>query len=202
MAQYYNVFYIFAFIITIFMEEDIKVDTRNKNGFKKLFDAFYVPLCLFAERYVEDPDVAADVVQDCFIRLWQRREDFTYLYQIKSFLYTSIRNQALNELEHRKVVDSYNNKVLLRSSEAFFTDHLIEEESYRMLQNSIAKLPQQTRNVIVLALDGMSNKEIAEELAVSDGTVHTLKKVAYKRLREDLKDYFYVALALFSSVNL
>ncbi|MEG1950370.1 MAG: RNA polymerase sigma-70 factor [Odoribacter sp.] len=174
--------------------KEIVVDLSNLSSYKKLFDHFYVPLCLFAEHYTEDSDEATDIVQECFIKLWQRRADFHFLHQIKSFLYTSIRNQALNELEHRKVTTNYANKVLAKTEEAFFSDHVIEEETYRVLLHSIEKLPTQSRRMMLLALEGKNNKEIAETLQVTEETIHSLKKIAYKKLRVELKDYFYLLL--------
>ena len=52
------------------------------------------------------------------------------------------------------------------------------------------------KKVMLLALEGNDNKEIAACLNIADGTVHSLKKIAYKRLREELKEYFYLLLAL------
>lgn len=46
---------------------------------------------------MERQEQANDIVQDCFVKLWQLRNDFIYLHQVKSFLYTSVRNKALNE---------------------------------------------------------------------------------------------------------
>lgn len=172
------------------MTEAEKIDIRDVKTFRKLFDDFYISLCIFGERYVEDAECAADLVQDCFVRLWQRREDFEYLHQLKSFLYTSVKNSALNELEHRKVKLGYAGKILERSEESFFRDHVVEEEAYRILKQSIERLPEQTRKVMLLALEGKENGEIAEALSLAPGTVHTHKKIAYKRLREELKDYY------------
>lgn len=180
------------------MTDGIKIDIRDVKNFRKLFDDFYIPLCIFGERYIEDAECAADLVQDCFIRLWQKKEDFEYLHQLKAFLYTSVKNGALNELEHRKVKSGYVKNILEKSEETFFRDHVIEEESFRLLKQSIDKLPPQTRNIMLLALEGKGNVEIAEILSISAGTVHTHKKIAYKRLREELKEYFYVILLLFS----
>ena len=179
------------------MTEDAKIKAGNINTFKELYNDFYIPLCLFAERYTEDSETAADIVQETFIKLWQRHNDFTFLHQIRSFLYTTVRNNALNELEHRKVEGKYADHIQIKSEETFFQDHVIEEETYRLLITSIEKLPGQTCKVMKLALEGKNNKEIAEELNIADGTVHTLKKIAYKRLRDDLKNYFYLLTPFF-----
>ena len=53
-------------------------------------------------------------------------------------------------------------------------------------------MPPQTRQVIQLSLDGLKNSEIAERLGVAESSVHTLKKIAYKKLRVMLKDYYYL----------
>ena len=49
---------------------------------------------MFANQYVENDALAADIVQECFVKLWQLRDDFMYVHQIKSFLYTSVRNKS------------------------------------------------------------------------------------------------------------
>lgn len=147
---------------------------------------------MFANQYVEDEEMAADIVQECFVKQWQHREDFVYLHQVKAYLYTSVRNKALNVLEHRKVVSEYERKVLDKAQESFFHDKVIAEESYRILVNAIDKLPQQMRNIMQLALEGKTNPEIADALNVSGETVHSQKKTAYRKLREYLKDYYYL----------
>lgn len=165
--------------------------------FRRIFDDFYVSLCLFANQYIEDEAAAADIVQECFIKLWQLRADFFYLHQVKSFLYTSVRNKALNELEHSKIVNEYVQKITEKSTEQFFHDHVVEEEVYRILAEAIDKLPDQMKAIMNLALEGIPNKEIAETLNVSIETVHSLKKIAYRKLRVYLKEYYYFAFFLF-----
>ncbi len=174
------------------MTQPVEIDIKELKVFKQLFEDFYAPLCVFAQRYVEDREEAADIVQECFVKVWQKKEDFRYLHQLKAFLYTSVRNGALNVLEHRRVKAGYRDKFLEKSEESFFLDQVVEEETYRILRRHIEELPEQTRKVMLLALEGNSNAEIAELLAMADGTVHTHKKMAYKRLRKVLKEYFYL----------
>ena len=142
--------------------------------------------------YVENDALAADIVQECFVKLWQLRDDFMYVHQIKSFLYTSVRNKSLNELEHTKVMNEYAQKVQEMSKDSFFQDKVIAEESYRILVDAIVKLPPQMKSIMQLALEGKSNPEIAETLNISGETVHSQKKIAYRKLRVYLKDYYYL----------
>lgn len=164
----------------------------NEQGFHNVFNKYYVSLCLFANQYTENADASADIVQDSFAKLWQIREDFFYLHQVKSFLYTSVRNKALNELEHSKVVYEYAQKVMEKKKDSFFHDAIVEEETYRILTEAIDKLPEQMKAIMRLALEGKKNAQIAEQLNVSTETVHTLKKIAYKKLRQYLKGYYYL----------
>ena len=112
----------------------------------------------------------------------------------QAFLYTAVRNHALNELEHSKVAHEYEQKIIAKKADAFFRDAIVEEETFRILSEAIEKLPTQMRAIMQLALEGKKNAEIAERLNVSPETVHTLKKVAYKKLRAFLTDYYYCLL--------
>ena len=85
-------------------------------------------------------------------------------------------------------------KIIAKKADAFFRDAIVEEETFRILSEAIEKLPTQMRAIMQLALEGKKNAEIAERLNVSPETVHTLKKVAYKKLRAFLTDYYYCLL--------
>lgn len=73
---------------------------------------------------MEDADMSADIVQDVFAKLWQIRDDFFYLHQVKAFLYTAVRNHALNELEHSKVAHEYEQKIIAKKQMLFFVMRL------------------------------------------------------------------------------
>ena len=172
--------------------ENISIKLTDEAQFRFIFDKYYITLCMFANQYVEDDALAADIVQECFVKLWQLRDDFMYVHQIKSFLYTSVRNKSLNELEHTKVMNEYAQKVMEMGKDSFFQDKVIAEESYRILVDAIDKLPPQMKNIMRLALEGKTNPEIAEALNISGETVHSQKKIAYRKLRGYLKDYYYL----------
>lgn len=169
----------------------IKLDNQE---FHNIFKEYYAALCSFAFQYMEDADVSTDIVQDVFAKLWQIRDDFFYLHQVKAFLYTAVRNRSLNELEHSKVAYEYEQKMMAKKTDAFFHDAVVEEETFRVISEAIEKLPLQMKNIMLLALEGKRNAEIAEHLDISPETVHTLKKIAYKKLRKYLTDYYYFLL--------
>ena len=172
---------------------DIRLDSH---GFHDVFSRYYQPLCLFAFQYVEDRELAADIVQECLAKLWQIRGGFLYDHQVKSYLYIAVRNKALNELEHRRVQSDYADMVRQRSQELFFDNSLVEQETYRLLFEAIDNLPPRMREVILLVLEGKKNAEIARQMNDSVETVRTLRKLAYQKLRVALKDPYYCLLLL------
>ena len=166
-----------------------RIQQGNELAFKELFDEFYQALCVFALTYVKDQVQAADIVQEVFIKYWNRRGDFDNLFKVKSFLYTVVRNDCLNTIRDKKEIRE---DISLIESDAFFVDNLVEEEAYRIFYNAVESLPLQTREVIQLTLDGFKNAEIAVHMGIAESSVHTLKKLAYKKLKVTLKDYYYL----------
>ena len=166
-----------------------RIQQGNELAFKELFDEFYQALCVFALTYVKDQVQAADIVQEVFIKYWNRRGDFDNLFKVKSFLYTVVRNDCLNTIRNKKEIRE---DISLIESDAFFVDNLVEEEAYRIFYNAVESLPLQTREVIQLTLDGLKNAEIAVHMGIAESSVHTLKKLAYKKLKVTLKDYYYL----------
>ena len=100
-----------------------------------------------------------------------------------------VRNDCLNIVQRQKVVLE---DVSVFENSGFFHDKLIETESYRIFYAAIETLSPQGREVIQLALDGLKNSEIAARLGIAESSVHTQKKIAYKKLRVVLKDYYYL----------
>lgn len=162
-------------------------------AFRHLFDEYYQALCLFAVHYLGHDAEAADVVQECFIKYWNRHTEFDHLLKIRSYLYTMVRNDCLNILRN----DKRRRKHLeTMADEVVFRDTLLEEEAFRLFYQAVETLPRQTRRVIELALDGYNNENIALEMGISENTVHMLKKIAYKKLKVILRGYYYIFIFL------
>ena len=81
-----------------------------------------------------------------------------------------------------------------RESESYFEDDVIEQEMFMLVHKAIEVLPPQMRTIIHYAMDGLKNPQIALEMGIAEGTVHSLKKTAYRKLREQLQEHFYLLL--------
>ena len=169
-------------------------------AYEMLFKKYYLSMCMIACRIVEDEDAAKDLVQEVFIRLWEKRETYDFRDTADIFLYVSVKNKCFDYLKSRKNLP-FLGDLATADNEFFFRDILIEEETYRIMTEAIDALPAQSGRIIKLCLEGKQNKEISETLGISVNTVKTLKYKAMDTLRVALKDYFYILLVLLAENN-
>ena len=163
----------------------------DRKAFKTVFDEYFNALSAFGYKYIPDPFVVEDMVQESFISFWEKRQDFTHINAVKSFLYTSVRNKCLNHLKHQTVVQKHEKALVYElESDHAFNSHVIEEETFNQLFVEIRNLPPAAQEIMLLALNGLKNQEIADELKVSINTVKTQKKIAYSKLKENLGSHF------------
>lgn len=169
----------------------------DRNAFRAVFNQYFNTLCSFSFKYLEDKDEVQDLVQDAFITLWEKRKDFEHMLALKSYLYTSVRNKCLNILKHRSVQQKHEKALVYElESEQYFENQVIAEEAFNRLYQEIQLLPQASREIMLLALNGMKNPEIGEELGISVNTVKTQKKIAYAKLKEKLGSFVEILLIL------
>jgi RNA polymerase sigma-70 factor, ECF subfamily len=159
---------------------------------RALFDAHYVGLCRFACAYVEAPDVAEELVQEVFLYLWQRWADHSARphASLKTYLYTAVRNVALNYLRHERVVARREaDAIALFDRPRPTADETTEAAELQMLvRRAVAQFPPQRRLVFTLSRQqGLTYDEIAEVLAISPKTVENQMGKALKALRRALK---------------
>ena len=161
------------------------INTTSKKGFKELFDLHFNTLCIFGNRYFNDLSISEDIVQEVFIKLWRDQKTFSHANAIKTYLYTSVRNTSLNHIRDTAIADKNISQANLETEEKF-SNHIIEEDTFNQLYAEIKDLPSSAQEVMLLALNGLKNQEIAGELGVSVNTVKTQKKIAYAKLKNKL----------------
>lgn len=176
---------------------DIVADIRigNKNSFKEFFADYYPILCVFASKYVKDEEQCKDIAQETLLSYWEKRADFEDIYKVKGFLYMVARNRCLNYLKREQINQAYVSEAML-GSEQYFHEEVIEQETYALVRKAIEALPLQMRTIIRYTMEGLKNPQIAAEMGIAEGTVHSAKKAAYRKLREQLREHFYVLLLM------
>ena len=168
-----------------------------KNGdikaFETLFREFYPSMCFVAMRFIGNEEAAEDIVQEAFIKLWEKRTTYNDIPCLKTFLYVSVKNLCFNHIRNKKNTIDYTSPEV-QNKEVIFKNHLIEEETYRIIDDAVNALPPQSKKIIKMHLEGKQNKEIAETLNISVNSVKTLKYNALYTLKHSLKDYFYLLI--------
>ncbi|PCH70694.1 MAG: RNA polymerase sigma-70 factor [Bacteroidales bacterium] len=160
------------------------LDTNKNNGLKLLFDRYYKPLCVFAIKYVYDLNLSEDIVQEVFIKIWEKKEFHTQM-NLSAYLFTSVKNACISYLrkEHPLYVDSFDDEVI-------WGDYCTEEEILernRKLMDTVENLPEKAREVFkAVVFHNLKYKEVAEELNISVNTVKSNLARAYRLLREVL----------------
>ena len=169
----------------------------DATAYATLFSAYYQRLCRYAMRFVHDEDATEDLVQDCFLRLYEHRAALTPT-SLSSLLFTMVRNRCLNYLKHKVLVDGYQTEALKQSggSEQLYAldmtgnaDAVVLYDDLRhQLDAIIDALPPRTREVFAMSRnDGMRNKEIAAALGISEKVVEKHVTKALAALRTGLK---------------
>lgn len=179
-------------------KDPITVAIENMEG---IFRAYYPRLCYFAFTMLDNKEMAEDMVQDVFLRLQGRMQDFFAENALKSFLYLAVKNACLNQIKHNAVEEKYALNVDLPASEdPVALNNLIRAEVYGEVHLALMGLPNGCKKVIMLSFfEGMKNEEIARKLNISINTVKTQKKRALQLLRLKMDPRAFALLLLLSS---
>ena len=161
----------------------------SESAFKQIFSTLNHKLCFFARGFVKDPAEAEDIVQEAFIKLWDRKESFKDLTSLNAFLYLSIKNSCINYLKHIKVADKYLSTLEEPVDHQLMVHKMIEAEVLTEIHKAILGLPEGSRKIIQLSyFEGLSNQQVADHLNISINTVKTQKIRALRALRVLLKN--------------
>ncbi len=173
-------------------EFDSSAIARLRDGdfaaFEQLFQLYYKPLLYFACRFVRDHQAAQDIVQEVFLQVWCKRQNLEPNLNIKTYLFTAVKNRSLKHLRHQKVKERYRTEQILLDRENLSPEDLVKN---RELQESIEKavqtLPEKCRLIFCMnRFDRLKYGEIAAILDISIKTVETQMGRSYKRLRNQL----------------
>lgn len=169
------------------MDEEIFIaDFRygDEYAFKKIFDQFNIRLCYLASKLLPSTISPEDIVQDIFVKLWEKRNDFQSISAIKAFLYISVKNKCLNHIKHYKVQQKYQSLQNNDLEEDTIMNHIVESEVLERVYYAIKQLPKRCQSVMYLSyFEGMKNTEVASNLKVSVNTIKTQKKRGLALLR-------------------
>ncbi len=185
-------------------EKDISY-TAIKDGDRKAFTSCFQQhaeqLYLYAVGFLGDKEEARDIVQNVFIYVWENREKLTFTDYLPSYLFRSVKHACIDYKLHEKVKKRYHDEKIKNGEypEEYEDDF---DEQYLKLQRIIETLPSKCREIFILGcVEELSYKEIANQLNLSVNTVKTQMKIAYKKIKTNLKnDNITLLSALFGTL--
>ncbi len=180
---------------------------RNYNDFESIYLAYFSKMKYFAKVYVLSEEDAENIVQDVFADLWEKKEVLSMPVNLIAYLFTSVKNKCLNYLRHQIIKKETADQIQqthrltmqasLNSLEALDQDLFSEQETREILVRALDSLPDRCRQIFIMSkIEGKKQKEIAAELNISTNTIESQMKIAYKKLRTELKDYLPLLLFL------
>ncbi|MBO9202926.1 MULTISPECIES: RNA polymerase sigma factor [Niastella] len=156
----------------------------------ELSDMFSPALLGFATRLLSEPFLARDIVQDVYIKLWEKRtEAFDSLEGIKKYLFVATRNACFNQNEKYRV--RHGQAIVANDTDADEAMRkLILSEYMGLIYQIVSAMPEKLQQVFYLSFeDGLQPEEIAERLNIPKQTIKNRKVEVYKALRDGLKHY-------------
>ena len=167
----------------------------SDKAFRYLYDKYASTLRYFSAKYVDDDATIEDVVQDAFLNLWEKRNEFKTESTIKAYLYKIVRSFSVDTIRRRNIANRYAEKIVLeKEDQEFFLENIVESEVFQMIQTVFNELSPSCREVYQLSLHGKSHEEISQLLDISINTVKKHKNNANHYMRERLKHVLSILL--------
>lgn len=172
-----------------------KLSRSDEKAFDALFRALYPRLTAFACSFTRNRAVAADVVQDVFLTVWDRRHQVDPERSVRAWLYQMVRNRALNQIRDYQSrvteLDTERSNGIMNDQSEFddpdLSDSGAEAELRRKLAEWIGELPSRQREAFELSrFEGLDHEEISEVMNISVKTVNNHIVAALQELREKL----------------
>jgi RNA polymerase sigma-70 factor (family 1) len=159
-----------------------------RNGCIKTFDATYQmysgKIYTFIFRQCREEVIAEEVVQQVFVRLWEKRESLSLQHSLSSQLFRMSKSIFIDELRKAATFREYQEKIHKTREPAYFENTLEHKEALQMVYAAIEQMPPVRKKVFEMSrLEHLSYHEIAEQLAISPKTVENHISLALKDLR-------------------
>jgi RNA polymerase sigma-70 factor (ECF subfamily) len=167
-----------------------RIRAGDDRALETVFRAHYASMFTVVRRIVFAPDIAEELVQDVFLKLWTKRETLAEIDALKTYLYRAARNTALNHLRRQKLESAHEEREAAKgepSTGEATDDGATATDLTTAVQAAIARLPERCREIFLMSRDGgLTYNEIAKELGISIKTVETQMGRALKSLRLSL----------------
>ncbi|NQD72005.1 RNA polymerase sigma-70 factor [Sphingobacterium shayense] len=165
---------------------------NKEKKFESAFRLHYRELHAYAFRFVEDMDIAEEVVQQVFLNLWESEWEKKVISSLRAYLYRSVHNYCMNVLRRDKLKQQYQE---YQSYHGAQEQEFIERDTELKirLSNALAMLPEKSRTIFEMSrFQELKYQEIADSLKISLKTVEGHMSKVLKHLRLHLAEYLAI----------
>jgi len=162
----------------------------DENAFNELFELYHHSLYKHVLRFVKSPNLAADIVQDVFVKLWEVRSTLKSECSLRAFIFTIAKNHLLNVLKRASLEKAIKREIMAYTvySHTRNEDEVIYADLNRFADQAIQNLPPQRRLIFVMHKEeGKDFHQIAAILGISKNTVRDHLAKAAKFVRSYLR---------------
>lgn len=175
-----------------FRELQFRIAQGDEGAFTQLYIHFGKKLILFGISLVRSREIAEELVEDVFVKLWANRQRIAEIDNITVYLYVAVKNRALNKLSQKAnelIAAPFD--YLDTNMNEFATDPydlMITSEMMDRMHQVIETLPPRCKMIFKLIReDGLKYKEVAEILNISVNTIDAQMAIAVKRICDGLQ---------------
>jgi RNA polymerase sigma-70 factor, ECF subfamily len=175
---------------------------KNELAFEQVFKTHFKNLHAYACTIVKDSPAAEGIVQNVFLKLWDRGENLNISSSVTAYLYRAVYNESCNHIKHQKVKQSYSQHAARSMSTATnetASKKVLLAELEQKIKTALSELPEQCRTVFQMSrFEELKYQEIADKLGISIKTVEAHMGKALKLLRLKLVDYLHLITLFFN----
>lgn len=180
-------------VVLAFQQGDLQV-------FEAVFKENYPILCRTARRYLVDSADAEEVVQELFIKMWEKRDTLVISTSLPAYLNRAVCNHAINYWKFQKKTVKYQDYVGFEVEEyqTIPADtNLLHNDLDRKITALLKALPEKRRMIFEMSrFEGLKNAQIATQLNINLKTVEYHMSAALDFMRKKLKDYLPVLILI------
>lgn len=171
-----------------------RISNDDQLAYRELFIHFYSKLSRFVMGFTKSKELTEEIVSDVFINLWRRRKNIEEIKNLNLYLYVSAKNITFNYLKklHREnLTDLDSVEIEIEDPFADPGAVLITREMNSKLKAAINDLPPRCKLIFTLVKeDGLSYKQTAQLLNISESTVENQISIALKKISGAIKYTF------------
>ena len=172
----------------------------NRQAFKELYKRYWEDLFITAAKALRGKEEAADVVQDVFLSLWNRRNELNLQGSLAAYLHTSIRYKCIHYIEKNITRRDYLvqfAEVAVSASSPNAEINLQLKEMQHTINKAVAKMPPKMQKVYILSRqEHLSYKEISDYMSISVETVKKHIQQALHLIKKNLASYIFILIIL------